>query len=190
MTSIVYRPTTEEPRFAVRRGADRGTVHPVCRAHLKLTGGGRVLLLLSGLLFAVGSFLLVLDLCYSEGGHEVRGTALTMMGSSLVMGFCGLCPAPTERRQVIRSADGFLDQPYVLRFYERAYTETNALGEWRTPYASLYKLVETDGLLLLYHNKTRADILEKAGFTKGAPEELTGYLRDVCGISYKRIKSQ
>ena len=98
------------------------------------------------------------------------------------MGFVAYVLPRQNARQVIRSADGFLDQPYVLRFYERAYTETNALGEWRTPYASLYKLVETDGLLLLYHNKTRADILEKAGFTKGAPEELTGYLRDVLSL--------
>lgn len=78
---------TEEPRFAVEGVLTEELYTRFARAHLKLTGGGRVLLLLSGLLFAVGSFLLVLDLYYSEGGHEVRGTALTMMGSSLVMGF-------------------------------------------------------------------------------------------------------
>ena len=69
---------TEEPRFAVEGVLTEELYTRFARAHLKLTGGGRVLLLLSGLLFAVGSFLLVLDLCYSEGGHEVRGTAETL----------------------------------------------------------------------------------------------------------------
>ncbi len=93
-------------------------------------------------------------------------------------------------RSAIRSADDFLGRPYTLRFYEGEYVETDALGEWHTPCASLYKVAETDGLLLLYHSKTRADVLEKRRFLKGALEELTAFLRGTCGLSYKRIQSE
>lgn len=178
----------EEPLFEARSLLTEDLYGRFARAHLKLTGGGRAMLLLCALLFAAGTFLLVLDLRYSEGRHEVRGTALTMMGCSLVMGFVAYVLPRQNARSVIRSASGFVDQPYTLRFYEEEYAEKNALGEWRTAYASLYKVVETDRLILLYHNKTRADILEKTDFTKGSPEDLITYLRTYPDISYKRLK--
>ncbi len=179
---------TKEPRFAAEGVLTEELYTRFARAHLKLTGGGRAMILLCALLFAAGTFLLVLDFCFSEGGHEVRGTALTMMGSSLVMGFVAYVLPRQNARSVIRSASGFVDQSYTLRFYEEEYAEENALGEWRTAYAALYKVVETDGLILLYHNKTRADILEKTNFTKGSPESLIAYLRTFPDISYKRLK--
>ncbi len=180
----------KEPRIVAEGVLTEDLYGRFARAHLKLTGGGRALWILAGFLFAVGAFLLALDLCFSDGGSEVRGTALTMMGCSLVMGLAAYGVPRQNARSVIGAADGFLDRPYTLWFYEEEYVETNALGEWHTPYASLYKVVETDGLILLYHNKTRADILEKGRFLKGAPDELTTYLRETCGLSYKRLQSE
>lgn len=62
----------EEPLFESRSLLTEDLYGRFARAHLKLTGGGRAMILLCALLFAAGTFLLVLDLRYSEGGREVR----------------------------------------------------------------------------------------------------------------------
>lgn len=80
-----------------------------------------------------------------------------------------------------------MGQPFTLCFFLSELVEYSSRGEYHTPYGILQKIVESDKLILLFQNKVQFTVIDKAAFTRGTPEELLTFLRQLP-IPYNRVK--
>ena len=163
------------------------------KAHLKLLHLNTRLWTLVVVLLGGGTFIFVLDLLTSRGkGFSYLGTVIAfwILGGFLCL-FNVVFNSSIHKlgvKSMLKSSAGQLGLPFTLRFLPAEYIEYTPRGELHTAYSMLYRIVETDRLILLYHNKMQAHILEKGRFTRGTPEELLTYLRSVCPATYKRLR--
>ena len=91
-------------------------------------------------------------------------------------------------KQYLKSARGIENAPFTVCLYGDRLVEYTPRGQTCTPYNTIYRVLETSDLLLIYISKMEAHILDKSGFRKGTPEALTAYLRGTWHVPYKRVK--
>ncbi len=91
-------------------------------------------------------------------------------------------------KQYLKSARGIENAPFTVCLYGDRLVEYTPRGQTCTPYNTIYRVLETSDLLLIYISKMEAHILDKSGFRKGTPEALTAYLRGTWHVPYKQVK--
>ena len=91
-------------------------------------------------------------------------------------------------KEYLKSGRGIENAPFTVCLYGDRLVEYTPRGQTCTPYNTIYRVLETSDLLLIYISKMEAHILDKSGFRKGTPEALTAYLRGTWHVPYKRVK--
>ena len=169
-----------EPLFEVQSCMTKELFLSFQKLHLHLRLWNTVLLYFLGAAGILGGFSMIIVWQFPQIAAPL------MIASACCLAY-PIIPKTALRQAIITNPDR-LNMPFTLRFYPAEYIEYSPRGEFRTAYAQLYKIVESDRLILLYQSKWMAQIVDKAAFSKGTPEELVHFLRDGRHIRYKRVK--
>lgn len=176
-----------EPEFVVEEVLTEDLYIRFNRIHLKATGMRRMFTIFGAVFIVIGLFgLLTKIFSEADGGDLFPIVWILILGLFLVV-FMRFAPKISSRA-MLKTAKGLIGRPYALWFYADKMVEYSPRGQKWYPFAELYKVVESDDLLLLYINRAQAHVFEKSYFRKGTPEALTAYLTEVCHVPYKRVR--
>lgn len=175
-----------EPDFVVESVLTEELYTRFNRVHIKANGIKKRFLIYGVLALALGLLNVLLAVFIVDRRNLLLGIMMMLLGAFLVV-YLPFSPRISSRA-LLKTAKGMVGRSHSLCFYADRLTEYTSRSQLTTYYEELYKVVESDELVLLYINKIQAHILDKSGFRKGTPEALTAYLRGTWHVPYKRVK--
>ncbi len=175
-----------EPAFVVEYVLSEELYVMYNQVNMKANGIKKRFLIYGVLALALGLLNVLLAVFIVDRRNLLLGIIMMLLGAFLVV-YLPFSPRISSRA-LLKTAKGMVGRSHSLCLYADRLTEYTSRSQLTTYYGELYKVVESDELVLLYINKIQAHILDKSGFRKGTPEALTAYLRGTWHVPYKRVK--
>ena len=173
-----------EPLFEIQGVITEDLLIRMQKAHMKLTRTRMAIYYVAMAIMAVLVLIFFLLMAYSGDWLSALPSFMLLLFFFLIL----LLLRKSVVKSVIAASRDTIGMPYTIRFYHQEYIEYSPRGEWRTSYAMIHEVRETDDLLLIYQTKAKINILEKCGFIRGTPETLVSFLCSSGQVPYKRLQ--